>query len=147
MTRRILVAMAMLGSALASQGQQIYKWVDEKGVTQYTTIPPPSGKAQAIKPAPAAPAPAAKTWQEQELEFRARQVERAEARHKEDRLQQEAARRRAACAAAQRDMRNLKEQRPVYTQNEKGEKQYLSDPQRADEERKIQAFMDRECSR
>jgi hypothetical protein len=147
MTRRILLAAAVVGWALTAHGQQIYKWVDDKGVTQYTTTPPPTGKAQAIKTAPASPAPAAKTWQEQEIEFRARQVERAEAEHKEKRAQQDAARRHAACVAAQRDLRNLKEQRPVYTQDEKGERQYLDDTQRAGAERKVRDFVERECSR
>jgi len=147
MTRRILLAAAMVGWALTVHGQQIYKWVDDKGVTQYTTTPPPTGKAQAIKTAPASPAPAAKTWQEQEIEFRARQVERAEAEHKEKRAQQDAARRHAACVAAQRDLRNVKEQRPVYTQDEKGERQYLDDAQRASAERKVRDFIERECSR
>jgi hypothetical protein len=147
MTRGILLALAMAGCALSVQGQQIYKWVDDKGVTQYTTTPPPSGKAQTVKTAPAAPTPATRTWQEQEIEFRARQVERAEARHKEEQAQKDAARRRAACAAAQQDLRNLKEQRPVYTWNEKGERQYLDDPQRAEAERTTRSFIERECSK
>ena len=147
MTRRILLAATLAGWAFAAHGQQIYKWIDDKGVTQYTTTPPPTGKAQAIKPTPASPAPAAKSWQEQEIEFRARQVERAEAEHKEKRAQQDAARRHAACVAAQRDLRNLKEQRPVYTHDEKGERQFFDDAQRASAARKIQDYVERECSR
>jgi hypothetical protein len=147
MTPGILVAVALLGAAPGAQAQQIYKWVDDKGVTQYTTTPPPSGKARAMKTAPVSPAPAAKTWQEQELEFRARQVERAEAQHKEERARQDAARRQSACAAARRDLRNLKDQGPMYTQNEKGERQYLDDRQRADAQRKTQSFVDRECAK
>ena len=152
MARRALLAAAMVGWALTVHGQQIYKWVDDKGVTQYTTTPPPTGKAQAIKtapasPAPAAPAPRAKTWQEQEIEYRARQVEHAEAEHKEKRAQQDTARRHAACITAQRDLRNLKEQRPVYVQDEKGERQFLDDAQRASAERKIRDFVERECAR
>ena len=147
MARRILLATAIIGCALTVHGQQIYKWVDDKGVTQYTTTPPPAGKAQALKTAPAGPAPGAKTWQEQEIEFRARQVERAEAQHKEERAQQDAARRRAACATARRDLHSLKDQRPLYTHNEKGERQYLDDAQRADAERKTQSFVDRECAK
>jgi hypothetical protein len=143
----ILLVMAMAGCALSAHGQQIYKWVDDKGVTQYTTTPPPGGKAQTIKTAPAPAAPATRTWQEQEIEFRARQVERAEARHEQEQAQVDAARRRAACAVAQQDLRALKEQRPVYRQDEKGERQYLDDPQRAEAERTTRGFIDRECSK
>lgn len=149
MTRGILLVMAMVGCALTVHGQQIYKWVDEKGVTQYTTTPPPAGKAQTIKTAPASPATPAKTWQEQEVEFRVRQVERAEARHKQEQTEIKAKRdtamRRAACTSAHRDMQALQEQRPVYALNEKGERQYLDDAQRAEALRKAKAFVDQEC--
>lgn len=148
MMRWFLPALALIGCSATVQGQQIYKWVDDKGVTQYTTTPPPSGKAQAIKTAPAqgSPGTAARSWQEQEIEFRARQVEQAEVQHKQERAQKDAARRRTECALAQRDLRNLHEQRPVYRVNEKGERQYLDDAQRAEAERSTRSFVDRECS-
>ena len=145
----ILLATAMVGCALTAHGQQFYKWVDDKGVTQYTTTPPPGGKAQAIKTAPASPPPGAKTWQEQEIEFRARQVERAEAEHKQEQAEtkakRDAALRRSACSSAHREVQALQEQRPVYILNEKGERQYLDDAQRTETLRKTKAFIEQEC--
>ena len=142
-----LVAAAALTFAPAGASQQIYKWVDEKGVTQYTTTPPPGGKAQTLKtqPATGASSAAAKSWQEQEIEFRTRQAERASAQRKQDEAERGAEQRRAACASAQRDLRILQEQQRIYTLDEKGERQYMEDAQRAEIARKTRAFLDREC--
>ena len=148
MSRRCLIATALMGLAAAVPGQQVYKWVDEKGVTQYTATPPPSGKAQAIKtqPANSSTGPRAKSWQEQEIEFKARQVERAEAQHKQELAERQAAQRRLACASAQRNLQILEEQRPVYTVNEKGGRQFLDDVQRAEAMRKAREFVEQQCS-
>jgi hypothetical protein len=151
MTCRLLLATVLIACATTALGQQIYKWIDEKGVTQYGTTPPPGGKAQAIKTAPANSdaGPQVKSWKEQEIEFRARQVERAETRHKQEQAEiearQDAARHRAACGSARRNLQSLQEQRPVYKLDEKGERQYLDDAQRAEAARKSKAFIDKEC--
>jgi len=148
---QLLLATVLIGCAIPTQGQQVYKWVDDKGVTQYTTTPPPSGKAQTIRTQPAAgqSPPETKSWKDQEIEFRARQVERAEADHKQQqmdkRAKQEAALRRESCVEAHRDAQNLQQPRPIYALNEKGERQYLDDKQRAEALRKVKEFIAREC--
>jgi hypothetical protein len=145
-----LLAAVLACLAPAAAGQQIYKWVDEKGATHYTSAPPPGGKAQAIRADPASGRSSAepKSWKEQEIEFRARQVERAEAEHKREqaelRARQQAAR-RESCAGAHRNLEALDRQRPVYALNEKGERQYLDDAQRAEAARRSREFLDREC--
>jgi hypothetical protein len=149
--RGCFIALALTVLAHPALAQKIYKWVDEKGVTQYTTTLPPGGKAQTIRPpsSGADPAPAAKSWQEQEVEFRARQVERAEAQHRQEqatnRDRYNAARKREACSNAHRSLQNLQQQRPVYSLDERGERQYLDDAQRAEAMRKSKAFIDQEC--
>ena len=147
---RCLIATLALELAAPAIGQQIYKWVDDRGVTHYTTTPPPGGKAQPMKvqPPPAAkPAAGAKSWQEQEAEFRARQVEREEAQRKQEQAERGAAQRRAACASAQRDLRIVQEQSRIFTLDEKGERQYMEDAQRAEIARKARAFLDQECQK
>lgn len=52
-TRTTALAVALLVCAPASA--QVYKWVDEEGVTHYTQQPPPGGKAQIINPNVASP--------------------------------------------------------------------------------------------
>jgi hypothetical protein len=48
----MMVVLALAASfTCAPAGAQLYKWVDEKGVTQYTDQPPPTGKSSTLKPA------------------------------------------------------------------------------------------------
>ena len=143
---RVLAAILACLAPTAA-GQQIYKWVDDRGVTQYTKTPPPGGKAQAIRANPASGKPATepKSWKEQEIEFRARQVERAEAEQAENRTKREATLRRESCTDAHRNLQALQKERPVYALNEKGERQYLDDAQRSAAARRTREFIDREC--
>ena len=72
-----LLAIALL--AMAGPGRaEMYKWVDDKGVTHYGDNPDQVGKAAAaqfkpnVTPAPAAPT--GLTWQEREAEYRQQQM-------------------------------------------------------------------------
>ena len=129
----------------ASSPAQMYKWVDERGVTHYSEKPPPGRKAQQIQSAPAAPAtppaPAstqstnpAPTWSEQERDFRRRAIEREQAaekkQKKEDEERYRAAMRRELCLDARSTVAALSESRPVYWINQRGEREYLEDSAR-----------------
>ena len=116
----------------------IYKWVDEKGVTQYGETPPPGTQAReiAIQPPPAPdtarePAP---TWQEQEREFEKRRLQRAAA--EEGERQADLAKRRQAavmksrCGQAHKDLHVLEVKLPAYTIDERGERVYVEDKDR-----------------
>lgn len=46
----------MTTAGYASESTKIYKWVDQKGETHFSQIPPPQGKSQQINPDFAAPA-------------------------------------------------------------------------------------------
>ena len=50
---RPILALAWAGAMLASSGSvaEIYKWVDQKGVTNYSSTPPATGKARTLDPA------------------------------------------------------------------------------------------------
>ncbi|HSC79773.1 MAG TPA: DUF4124 domain-containing protein [Chitinolyticbacter sp.] len=48
MLQRTLLALAFAALA-ATASAAVYKWVDEKGVTQYSSEPPPNQKAKEIK--------------------------------------------------------------------------------------------------
>ncbi|MBK5103404.1 MAG: DUF4124 domain-containing protein [Burkholderiales bacterium] len=122
---RFLIFWALLAPAHA----QIYKWVDEKGITHYGEHPPQGTKARELEqrlanPAPAPGNTAQPSWQEKELEFRARRItaEQAEAKQK----QQETANRQA-CNQARDRLAQLKMARGTYRLDEKGERVYQSD--------------------
>lgn len=155
-----VAAHAVLFACVAGQPlacvAQVYKWVDEKGVTQYSEKPPPGTKAQAVKTAPKADVadkargqPEVKTLQQQELEFQRRRIEAEEARVKQEaddaKARREAGLRREACIGARRDLAALQEKRPVFDLDEKGERRYLDDKERAVTIRKTQEFVEKNC--
>lgn len=114
----------------------MYKWVDEKGVTHYSETPPPGRKGQQIQTPPASPTPAESpsTWEEKELDFRRRSIEREqaeEARKKKEAAERyQTAMRKELCMEAQGDLQALNAGRPIYWINEKGEREYLADSAR-----------------
>jgi hypothetical protein len=140
---------------------QVYKWVDEQGATRYSEKPPPGTKAQALKTPAQRPdaavatdpgsKPRTKTWQEQELEFRRRQIEAEEARQKQEaddaKARRKAALVREGCIGARRDLAALQEQRPVYDIDERGERRFLDDKERAATIRQAQQYISKNCEK
>lgn len=155
MPKKLLVFLTLI-VAVATAGATIYKWVDEQGVTHYTATPPPRQKAKEI-PIPTSPPaaspdagqPAAKSWQEEEREFQKRRVEREEAEKKqkeqEAKAQQEAIARKQRCILARQNLHTLQMQKPVYSINEKGEREYLDDKMRAAEIEKLKKEIELYC--
>lgn len=49
---RLIVALVWAGAMVGSSGSsaEIYKWVDQKGVTNYSSSPPATGKARTLSP-------------------------------------------------------------------------------------------------
>ena len=131
----------------------IYKWVDEKGVTQYSEKPP-QGKKPAevpIRAQPSAPPGAQnvpKTWQQQEAEFQQRRVEQEERRLKNEALGQAGAdERMRTCLQARQDLHTLEQQRPVYWVNDKGERVYVEDKNRDQLRDRLRAIAEQNCDR
>jgi Domain of unknown function (DUF4124) len=129
--RRAAFAVVLACGCLSPAWAAMYKWVDEKGVTQYSETPPPGAKATRIEIAPSPPAAAPKDdWKQRELESRQRRLQK-DAEEQQD--QARAAQRRQRCLAAQREIDVLRSGRPVYQVNERGERVYLGDKERARE--------------
>jgi len=98
--------------------------VDEKGRIHYGEKPPGGSKPSALKPpdAPQDPAAKAQGLQSQELDFRGRQIKKAE---DEARQARDAADREARCNNAKERLA-VSEQAALY-RREKGERVFLSD--------------------
>ena len=117
----LALLLALAGPAASAQ---VYKWVDEKGRVHYGEKPPAGSKPSAVK-SPAAPQdPSAKTQdlQSQELDFRGRQIKKAE---DEARQARDAANREVLCNNAKERLA-ISEQAALY-RREKGERVFLSD--------------------
>ena len=131
MRPRILpVAVAACALCAASAQAAMYKWVDEKGVTQYTETPPPEGKAsKKIEIAPSSPSqPVQDDWKKRDLESKQRHLKEDQQKAQDT---HDAAVRRNRCLSAQREIDTLKKAIPVYFVNERGERVYVDDNERA----------------
>ena len=114
---------------------QIYKWVDEKGVTQYGQKPPADNKSQkmnmpAASPAATAGSPPARaplaSLKEQEFELNKRQIASQEAQVK---AFKQAEAQKQWCVRAKDDLDRKRHAR-IYDLNDKGERIFKSDPDR-----------------
>lgn len=147
-----LIAAIVGGLFLTLPAQaQTYKWTDPDGKIHYSDQPPPStvkdesvikrGK-NAPPPAATAGAPAEKgknaapkaaTPQEQEAEFRKRQVTNAEKDAAEKKKADEAAEKKTNCDAAKAQLSNLQAGGRITRNNAKGEREFMSDQEVAQE--------------
>lgn len=155
MKRAIVLAVACAFAAAASAQQ--YKWTDKNGRVQYGDAPPPGVKATALRPPPAAPAPAAKpadpnaakkgplTPAEREAEYRKRQQEAAKDRDKLAQEEQAARAKKENCARAQDYLRNLQSGQRLSGVDSKGERYYLDEAQIAQETAKAQQAVQQWC--
>lgn len=157
--KKVLIMFAALAFAAVAQAQN-YKWVDKDGKVRYGDTPPPGVKATPLK-GPAAPPPpppaaakdakgapdakdgkdakaAAKpagpmSAKDQEADFRKRQAEQKKAAEKAAKAEQEAAVKRQNCEVARSRLRDLEGGVRIAQTNEKGERVFMDDDQRARE--------------
>ena len=135
----------VLGCAALAASAELYKWVDEKGVTQYSEQPPPDGKAKKLDITPSGPVRTAPDWKQRELESRKRRAEGDIASEK--RQAADTAARRQVCQNAARQLDVLQRQQPVYSFNDRGEKVYLDDKDRPSEIAFWKGEVARNCDR
>ncbi len=122
----------MLWALVVPAMAQVYKWVDDKGVTHYGERPPQGKKAEKVEqrlanPEPAPGAAAQPNWKEQDLEFRKRRIEteQTEAKDKQRETSQ-----RQTCNQARDQLAQMKSARRLYRLDEKGERVFQSDDER-----------------
>jgi hypothetical protein len=148
---RILLASFVLLALPAAA--DMYKWVDEKGVTHYSESPPPEGtqskklELSTTPPnAPAAKAESAEDWKAREIEFRRRRLQKENAEETEKTQgEHSAAARKGRCVEARRRLDLLGAGRPLYRVNEKGERVYMEEPERATQAARWQKEVGQYC--
>jgi phage protein D len=137
------VLLLAIVSALSSAaiGAQTYKWTDAQGKVHYSDQPPPADvkepitvktphQSPAAKPAGKDPAPAkAKTYTEQEADFKKRQVETAEREAAEKKKADEAAEKKQTCTQVRAQLKGLQAGGRITQTNANGNREYLSDAQ------------------
>lgn len=143
-----IAGVVMLAAALPAMGGQLYKWVDADGKVHYSDQPPPGNvrKQETLRPsgAPAAvpgaegqpagaPSTGPKTMAEQEMEFRKRRVEAAEAEAKRLKEEQAAAEKQRNCTQAKNQLAALERGGRITRTDANGEQVFLTDAEIAGE--------------
>lgn len=158
---RILLAAAGIALALPALAQ--WAWRDDSGRLVYSDRPPPasvkSGQIVKQPPANAAVLPdpigdatkgaAAKpppTLAEREMDFRKRQTERAEAEKKQADEAALAARKAQECERSRGYLKALEDGLRITRTNAQGEREFLSDEQRAAEIQRAREVISQTCS-
>jgi len=115
---------------------QVYKWVDERGVTHYGERPPQGAKATEVQdklasPPPASAAPQSSPPKDSGQEGQAA-PKNAPPKPIPSKEQVEAANRQKQCDQQRAILARLKDSPPSYTLNEKGEKVQVPSPEQSE---------------
>jgi hypothetical protein len=154
--KRVLVGIALF-LALSAGYAQIYQWKDDSGKT-IISDKPPVGAARIERkidaPPPSNPAGAAattstsatqKSLADRELEFRQRQKEAQESAEKARKQQQAASEMSEYCESARRQLKALESGERLGARDDKGERYFLDDAQRAQETAKTRQLIAQNC--
>lgn len=132
---------------------QVYKWVDEHGITHYSSVPPPGTSVRKLDDV-SAPAPEtieAARERSQKIIDEARRATVDRRRLNDLEAEREAAAQRSAdadarsCGKARQQLAVLESNRPVYRLDEGGQRVYINDKIRDAEIDRARAEVDRAC--
>ncbi len=121
---------ALVLSVTPASGGGVYKWKDAEGRLHYSDLQPTNGDGQKMKASIAAPAAAAKSINEKEMEFRKRQLEAQEKAAKSDKQLAEAKDRGKNCDDARGNLRSLESGVRLVKYDAKGEQVAMQDNER-----------------
>lgn len=163
---QLFVAIAVL-LATATVAAQVYKWVDKDGQVQYTDTPPPPGAAKvepkkianasastsaATTAAPTAtgkPGDTAKTSKDKAKdsakEVEKRRKEEIEKNLKDDDIARVAKANQERCKGATAALLEFESGRPINRIKENGEREFVSDDERAASIVRMRAAMTESC--
>ena len=146
LTRYTLLAAAMF--LASSAGAEIYHWKDQNGKTVISDQPP-MGQTPAKKIGDTGTGDNASSKQpslaERDMEFRKRQKEAQERAEKEKKETVAADDKKENCQNAREQLRLLESGERIALRDDKGERYYLDDAQRAQETDKAKRFIESQC--
>jgi Domain of unknown function (DUF4124) len=161
MMNAINITKILIGSVLflllaGTVNADVYKWVDKDGKVQYSDQPPLSGDAKKMKrkskdstetssPASNSAAKPAASVADQELEYRKRKAEKEETEKKQQSEADTAKQNKQYCASLKGDLRSHSDGTRLVRYNEKGERTFLDDKERADSKVKLEERIAKEC--
>lgn len=147
--KRIAITVAML-LAITAANAEIYQWKDKNGKTIISDKPPTENVTEQRTTSDGSAAGTAvtpKTTADREMEFRKRQKESQDKAEKDQKEQAAAAEKEESCASARRYLATLESGERVALRDEKGERYFLDDAQRAQEISKANRAVQANCSK
>jgi hypothetical protein len=131
----VVLVLGWLGAGDALGG--VYKWLDEQGRIHYGDSPPLDQPAETVRtPPPPSDEEVLRAQSRLDGIVERDEAARAEAQQREQEAAagaRDEAQRQARCLTARRDLHVLELERPVYRVDEKGNRVFLEDDQRAKE--------------
>lgn len=148
----LLFALAASFAALPADAE-ICRWKDASGRTQYSDTPPPGVKCiGTVRPLPSTAAPAGpgaaaapKSYQEREMDFRKRRLDKLEAEQKAKQEKEQADAKKAVCENARARVMGLQRGGRVARYDSSGQINYLDDEAIARELADAQKLADEAC--
>lgn len=150
-TLSAVLALAFFTLPGVSSGAEIFSWKDSAGRTHYSDVPPPDATVKSIRSAPAPstvtapPAVAPKSIAEQELDFRKRRAEQAEATQKASEERDRAEAKSRYCEQLARQIQAIEGGQRISRLNAEGVAEYLDDAQRQAELERSRAAHAKSC--
>lgn len=134
----------------------VYKWVDKDGKVQYSDQPPLAGDVKKMKkktvdtPSAASPSPnsAAKPATpiaDQELEYRKRKAEKEEQEKKQQAEADTSRKNKEHCNNLRGELGSHSDGTRLIRYNDKGERVFLDEKERADSKRNLEERIAKEC--
>jgi len=125
-----------LAFAMPASAEQVYKWVDDKGVTHFSQTPPDKENAQTldVRTAPATPAPES-----------APADATKDAGAKPERTEEQRKQRAERCKAAKEALAKLEGSEPVVRYGEKGEQIPVADDERPKFIEQVKKVIGQQC--
>lgn len=127
---------------------EVYRWTDEHGRVQFGDRPvtDSASEVQIKQPKTKVPAKDAVDRKQKANQFlRARELDRIEKQQKQQQAQREEAKRQQNCKKAKLELRKLQQARLLYTKDKSGKKHYITDAERAVEEKKTLKIVEHWC--
>jgi hypothetical protein len=149
----LAITLTFAAAATTPACAQIYKWVDEHGVTHYDASPPPSGasgKTQTLNiPAKSAASESSgQSWAEKDSAFQQRYDKQKAKEAKDEADQKEAQlKRHSACIFAREQLEGILSASSVFHLDDQGNRQYLSDQQREQRVAELRQSVSENCNR
>lgn len=128
---------------------QIYQWKDDKGRTIISDKPPTGSVAQSRKietSAPSTSAASAKSVADRDLEFRKRLKDSETKAEEAKKAESDAAAKKDNCERAKKHLQVLESGERIAMRDDKGERYFLDDTQRQQEQAKAKEAIQANCA-